>query len=128
MIAGFIADTTGSYVPAFYTFGALLILAFLLVFPVYCFKLDKTNESNEEAGKLESEEQRRHLGGEQQKDNSPSMEFEIAADAVAEKQEVDNHVVKIHHDNARVNVEENECSSEGVINEGLNNDDFETKL
>ena len=112
-LPGFIADTTGSYVPAFYTFGSLFVLAFLLVFPVYCFKLDKTNDESREIG-TENEGQvvNNHNNG--------------------EDMEMQNHVVRNHHDNEQnadvVNMEEKEVNYEWVTNKGLNTEEIDTKL
>ena len=51
-LSGFIADELGSYIPAFYMAGSLIISSALIVFVLRCFKkqdvlLQDTNESEE---------------------------------------------------------------------------------
>ena len=49
---GFIADELGSYVPAFYIAGSIIIISSLIVFALRCFKeedgLFSVNEKTEE--------------------------------------------------------------------------------
>ncbi|XP_031551469.1 monocarboxylate transporter 9-like [Actinia tenebrosa] len=57
-LIGFIADTTGSYKPAFYTAGAILLLSFFLPFLQYYFKPWRTLEMEEqEAQKVDCDRQ-----------------------------------------------------------------------
>ncbi|XP_031551455.1 monocarboxylate transporter 12-like [Actinia tenebrosa] len=59
-LIGFIADTVGSYKPAFYTAGAILLLSFFLPFLQYYFKPWRTLEMEEQPTQIETNESPDH--------------------------------------------------------------------